>query len=458
MRFATVHRLVAIASCITTMSTLAGCAFYHREPLVGSDTEKLLASPDRNALAQGAGHLHHPLIAPVTLDFSRPLTSDEVTVIAVLANPDLRALRMKEGVAAAQVFASGLFPDPQISGGVDQLLSPKDQGLVNGYSGSVGLDLLGALATRAVERKIARSAQNQARLDIAWQEWTTAGQARVLAIRLPYQTEAASLAKQAADSANRILILTLEATQRGDLKGEDLEARRIAAADATVRAAATARDAETSRLELNRLLGLRPEEALDLVGPAPLATWITPDAAALFESARAQRLDLQALAAAYDGQEATLHRAILGQYPRLGITLARARDTSAVHTLSPAVNFDLPLWNRNAGVIDLVRADRSRLRAEYAARLHQTRAEIAALVAGINRDEAARSAVAAGMADVTRIADSFDESAKRGDVTLPVADSARAAAIDKQIQLLGLEQSCAEQRIALALATGTAFP
>jgi len=62
------------------------------------------------------------------------------------------------------------------------------------------------------------------------------------------------------------------------------------------------------------------------------------------------------------------------------------------------------------------------------------------------------------MADVTRIADSFDESAKRGDVTLPVADSARAAAIDKQILLIGLEQSCAEQRIALALATGTPFP
>jgi outer membrane protein TolC len=398
------------------------------------------------------------LIPAVTLDFTQPLTPDEVTVVAVLANPDLRALRTKESVAAAQLFASGLFPDPQVSLSVDKLLSPKDQGLVNGYAGGLSLDLLGALATRSIERQAARTAANQTRLDIAWHEWTTAGQARLLAVRLPYQMQAAVLAEKAAASADRILTLTLAATERGDLKGDELEARRIAAADATVRAAAMARDAQSTQLELNRMLGLKPDETLAVAGPAALAAWTAPDPNALFQTARSQRLDLQALAQGYASQEATLHRAILGQYPRLGIAVTRARDTSAVHTLSPAVSLDLPIWNRNWGAISVARADRTRLRAEFAARLHQTRADIAALVAGINRDEAPRVAVAAGMADIERIADSFDESAARGDVTLQVADSARAAAIDKQILLLALEQSCAEQRIALALATGTPFP
>ncbi len=449
----------AVLACVVfAICAASGCTFYHRQPLVGPDTDAILEAPDRTALARGAEQLHHALIPAVTLDFTQPLTPDEVTVVAVLANPDLRALRTKESVAAAQLFASGLFPDPQVSLSVDKLLSPKDQGLVNGYAGGLSLDLLGALATRSIERQAARTAANQTRLDIAWHEWTTAGQARLLAVRLPYQMQAAVLAEKAAASADRILTLTLAATERGDLKGDELEARRIAAADATVRAAAMARDAQSTQLELNRMLGLKPDETLAVAGPAALAAWTAPDPNALFQTARSQRLDLQALAQGYASQEATLYRAILGQYPRLGIAVTRARDTSAVHTLSPAVSLDLPIWNRNWGPISVARADRTRLRAEFAARLHQTRADIAALVAGINRDEAPRVAVAAGMSDIERIADSFDESAARGDVTLQVADSARAAAIDKQILLLALEQSCAEQRIALALATGTPFP
>ena len=92
---------------------------------------------------------------------------------------------------------------------------------------------------------------------------------------------------------------------------------------------------------------------------------------------------------------------------------------------------------------------------EFAARLHQTRADIAALVAALDHDEAAREALAAQMPEVERIAQAFERAAVRHDVTEPDADSARAAVVDKQIALLALEQSCAEQRIGLALATGS---
>ena len=445
-------------SLVVALLAASGCAVYHRQPLADDATEKLLRSPDRAALARDATRLHHPLIAPVALDFSQPLTPDEITVVAVLANPDLQALRARENVAAAQVIASGLFPDPQISLGVDKLLSPTDQGLTNAYSGGLTIDLLGAFATHAVERQAARAAAEQIRLDIAWQEWTTAGQARLLAIRLPYQQKAAELADESAVSAERILTLTLAAAERRDLKGEDVEVRRISAADTRIRASATARDAQATRLELNRLLGLTPGEKLAIAEPTSLAPWSSPDPEALFQTARTQRLDLQALARGYASQEAALHRAILGQYPRLGITVTRVRDTSNVHTLGPSVNFDLPIWNRNRGTIGIAKANRSRLRTEFAARLHQTRADIAALVAAINRDELARASVAAGMDDLERVAVSYRAAALRGDVTLPAADAIRGAQIDKQIALLGLEQSCAEERIGLALATGSAFP
>ncbi|HET9388752.1 MAG TPA: TolC family protein [Steroidobacteraceae bacterium] len=446
-------QLAAIA--VFGLVAMSGCTVYHAQPLTGPDTEASLESPDRAQLAQDAQQLRHPRIQPLKLDFTRPLTGEEVEVIAVLANPDLRALRTQQGVAQAQVFASGLLPDPQISLGYDKLLSPVNQGFSDAYAGSVTLDLLGALATRPLERQAATATAEQLRNDIAWQEWTTAGQARLLAVRLFYQRQVSELAGQAAELAGHALQRALAAAQAGDLAADDIELRRVAASEATERALSTARDAQGTRLDLNQILGLQPQEMLSLADPPPVQPWKHLSADALFVTARAERLDLAALAQGYASQEASTHRAVLGQYPRLGITINRASDTSAVHTLGPAVTFDLPLWNRNRGSIATARADRTRLRAEFAARLHQTRAEIADLIDTLDHDEQAHMALAAQLPGIEQVADRLATAASRRDVPQPVAEAARSTALDKRITLLGLEQSCAEERIALTLAIGS---
>jgi outer membrane protein, heavy metal efflux system len=454
----TASRLTRSAACMLFTASigwlLPSCAIYHRAPLASRDVENVLASPDRAVLERQASQLSHPYIAPVTLDFSRPLTADEIAVIAVIANPDLRALRARQGVADAQVFAAGLLPDPQISFGVDKVLAPADPALSTAFTGTLSLDLLGPLATRRTERETAQAAARKVRLDIAWQEWLTAGQARLLAMRTNYQGESAHLAREASDVSEHSLQRALAALAGGDLKQDEIEARRIAAAENFARALAAERDYESNRLDLNRLLGLKPLEALDLAAATPADAWQAPDPEQLFAESRTHRLDLQALAAGYDSQESAVHRAVLGQYPRLAITLNRARDTTHVDTIGPAVSLDLPLWNRNRGTIAVATADRAQLRAEYAARLHQTRADIAALVAALTRDEQARNALQAQVPKIEQVARALESAAQRGDVTLPVAEAARAAATDKHLALIALEQTCAEQRLALTLAVG----
>ncbi len=445
----------ALLLTTVTLMAMAGCTFYHAQPLAAPDVESILDSPDRTVLTDQAAKLQHPLLPPIKLDFSQPLTGPEIQAIAVLANPDLRALRTQQGVADAQVFSSGLLPDPQVSLGFDKLLSPRDQGFTNAYAGSVSLDLLGALAGLPTERQAAKAAAAQQRNDIAWQEWTTAGQARLLAVRLVYQVKAQELTRRASDQAGRALERALKAAHAGDIAGDEIELRRIAAADARDKALTADRDVDTTRLDLNQALGLRPEETLSLAPPPAMRPWQRPVPDELFVAARSRRLDLTALSQGYQSQEATYHRAILGQYPRLGITVNRASDTSNVHTLGPAVNLDLPLWNRNRGAIAVSKADRVRLRAEYAARLHQTRADIAALVASLDRDEKARSVLADEVPEIERLAAAFESAATQGDVTQPTAESARATAYDKEIALLALQQACAEERIGLALAVGS---
>lgn len=397
-----------------------------------------------------AAMFSHPRLPPVTLDFSHALTPEQVAVIAVLVNPDLQALRAQARVAAAQVFAAGLLPDPQLAAGFDKTLSPP--GLFTALSGALTLDV-GALATRGAERAVALAAERQVRLDLLWQEWLVAGQARSLAHRVQHLGRLVVLAEEARALAERNLTRALRAAERRDLRADELQARRIAATDAIDRALAAQRDFAAAKLDLNRLLGLAPNETLDVtVGETQLRVPADPER--LFEAARTERLDLEALRAGFESQNAAVRRAVLGQFPRFSLTLTRARDTSKVETFGPSVTFDLPLWNRNRGAIRVAEAGRQRLHAEYAARLHATRADIAALVSDLNIALEQRDRLLRQLPELRAIAASYARAAERDDVSGAVADGVRATLLDKEIQLETLELQSAEQTIALEMAVG----
>lgn len=113
------HRVKRVLSIALSTALVGGCSGYAPSPLDDGRTDSALSAPNRQELSRDAIQLRHPRIAPITLDFSKPLTSDELAVIAVLVNPDLKAMRAKAGVADAQVFDAGLLPDPQLTVGLD---------------------------------------------------------------------------------------------------------------------------------------------------------------------------------------------------------------------------------------------------------------------------------------------------------------------------------------------------
>lgn len=441
------HHRAATSLAVLALGMASGCAVYRPLPLPAAPSSDLDA---RQFVAQGQ-QLRHPRLQPVQIDLSAALRPDQLAVLAVIANPDLKAARAKVGVAEAQAFAAGLLPDPQITLGFDRPLGG-GAGLVTALSGALGLDtstlyrgpLLGAQAQRAAE---------QAKLDLAWQEWQVAGQAKLLAHRITGLTIQFSLAKDAQARADQMLRRTLSAAARGDLKGSDVEARRLAAADSADRARTTQRDLAAARLDLNRLLGLPPSLELAITAPNTPAGSVV-SAETLFETAQRSRLDLAALRAGYDSQEAGVRIAILDQYPRLGLTLTRARDTGGVQTFGPAVAFDLPLWNRNRGGIRIAQASREQLRAEYAARLAATRSDLAGLVSALQLGLRQRAEIAAQIAPLRLYVRDVETAARRGDLAPSLADTARQSLTDKEIALAMLDQSLAEQRTALELATG----
>ncbi|MXP30030.1 TolC family protein [Porphyrobacter algicida] len=430
------------------MLSLSGCATYHAVPL--SEAPAALATPSPAVLAEAASTIRRPWLAPVKVDLSQPLTQDGLAAIAVINNPDLVAQRAREGVSNAQVFAAGLLPDPTFSFGANKVLTGPDPFL--DLSSTLGLDL-NALRTRAVSRRVAVANAEKVRLDLAWSEWQTAGQARLQAAKVLSLTQIVGLAKASENITRSLLDRINRAVGRGDISGVRLQAARIALLTASEQLRTSESSLATAKTELRRQLGLPPGYKLDLAQPALPPP--PPSTEKLFKLAETNRTDLAALRAGYTSQEATVRKAIIEQFPTLNLNLNAARDSAGNFLLGPSVDFTLPLWNRNRGNIAIERATRTALKAEYNARLFQTRADIDAAEAGLQVAYRRRNDTIKQLPRLQRYAEATRKAAKRGDLSLEAAQNAEQALRDRELVLAQADQTIAEQSIALELLTGT---
>ena len=423
---------------------LTGCARYAPEPLAA--TASTAAAPFTAELAA----IRRPYLVPATIDLSQPLDGNAIATIALINNPDLKAQRARAGISEAQAFQARLLPDPTFSIGASRVLAGPDP-LLDIVS-ALGFDLQ-QLRTRGVRVAAAQARARQVRLDLAWAEWQAAGQARLQAVRVLVLDDQLAIARASQASARSLLDRTLRAAGRGDLAPSLAQAARAAAFSADEQVRTTERDRTTARYELSRLLGLPATSELRLARPE-LARPL-PSAATLIDLAMTRRDDLAALRAGYDAQEAALHQAILEQFPTLALTLNGARDSAGNLLVGPAIDFALPLWNRNRGGIAVERATRTSLHAEYDARLAQARAEIAAAVAGIAHAQQQRAAAASRQPELERFAQASRRAADRGDLPAATAEVAEQAVRDDRLLVVQAGQQVAEQLIALELLTGS---
>jgi cobalt-zinc-cadmium efflux system outer membrane protein len=436
-----------VVPILAALLGLTGCAHYTPQPLTADPA--VLAAPVAAVLQARASAIDRPWLTPTSINLAAPLTPDGLAAIAVVNNPDLTALRARAGVGDAQVFAAGLLPDPSFSLGADTIINGPDHLLST--AGALGLDL-GALRSRAVTRERARQQDRQLRLDLAWAEWQMAGQARLLGVRIVALEAQLALAGQSRGAADGLLAHTAAAARRGDIAGGDTTAARIAAFDAAERERANERDLLTARQALNRALGLPPAMPIQL---APTALPSVPQTSeVLFALARDRRTDLAALRAGYASQEAAVHKAVLDQFPNLSLTINGSRDSTGNFLLGPSLGFTLPLWNRNRGGIAVERATREAVRAEYDARLFQTRADITDAAAGIALAFRQRGDAQASLPELRRHSDASRRAAARGDIAPAQAAASEQQLRDRLILIAQSEQTIREQTIALELLSG----
>jgi cobalt-zinc-cadmium efflux system outer membrane protein len=431
---------------------LGGCAVYHAKPLPSNDS--LLTQDALTRVQIDASKMPLPALAAHRFDPSNGFDIDDVAMLTVVNNPDLRLARDDLGIAQAQAFSAGLLPDPQVGISSDY---PGAVGLSRAFSYGLSMDVM-ALVTRGANKRSADATVRKTDLGLLWQEWQVVAQARQLYVKTRFQDEALPLLAQQADLTQQRYARIAHAASQHNVTGDTATAALTAAQDARKQYVDMQHARLQSRHDLNALLGIAPDIDLPLSGQAQVEPVDTATLTAALAALPQRRPDLIALQAGYEAQEQKYRAAILNQFPSLSVGFTRQRDTSEIYTSGFAINLSLPVFNRNRGNIAIEQATRQRLADEYQSRLNSARADIAHLQADgalaarqLGEDEAA-------LPELDRAAANARDAYAVHDIAIGQYVDAQSAALARRVDAATAREALAEQRIALEALLGSAIP
>jgi outer membrane protein TolC len=427
----------------------AGCASYRPEPL---DTAPRTVR-DVARIEVNASSMPLPALRSHRFDPGDGLDIDEVAMLAVANNPQLKVARDRLGVARAQAFAAGLLPDPQLALSRDV---PTNGGPGNTSAFGAGLSVdVNALLTRSARSAAASASARQVNLELLWQEWQVVGQARLLFVRSLEQQRLLDVLNENRDLFAKRYMYVQTALAQGnatlDAAGADLAALQ----DAERQLNELERQVRRNRIDLNRLLGLAPDAGLRLVGGAELPPLDAAQVKASLAGLGQRRPDLLALQAGYESQEARFRAAVLAQFPALNIGITRARDTSNLYTRGIGITLSLPIFNGNRGNVAIERATRRQLRDEYRLRLNDAAAEVTALLGDQALLERQLAGVESARAALEQASSSAAAALQAGNLSEFAYTNVESSLLAKRAEAISLEQRILEQRIAILTLAGS---
>jgi outer membrane protein TolC len=183
-----------------------------------------------------------------------------------------------------------------------------------------------------------------------------------------------------------------------------------------------------------------------------------PDERDLLAKIESRRLDLLGLHKGYESQDATVRAAILAQFPKMSVAFVRASDTTNVHTDGFNVTVDVPIFDRNQGVIASERATRQRILDEYNQRVFEARSDIAVAIADIRALDRQVAAGQEALPVLERLVDSAQKAREQGNADVLSYYTARNNLLQKRIQLIKLQEQLLEANTALEIASGRYLP
>ncbi len=426
--------LYLAAGGILALLLLSGCASYQARPLPRQSSSVPLSS-----------------LAPHELDMQRAVA------LAVLRDPSLRAAWQKVQMARQKAQVAGYLPYPTLSFSLDHPFSGPDH--LNAWS--LGLtESLQNLLTRADEQQAAKAQYAARLLAWQWQRIQVGLKARCTYLDVWQTAEALKQLGKEARLVETLLAAASNAHARGDMATADYLAVLTQAENLRSRMRNTEMAGIQARGQLAALLDVEKIDARSLGEPDfPAPAALAPGTSSIEEGISGlagRRLDLLALGAGYQSQNALLRADILSQFPIVSIGFQRANDTAGVSTVGLGVTVTLPFFNDSRGRIAIDQATRKVLHAEYRARLDQAVNEVRTVdekrVAAIGEWRRLKE----NASHLKALAMAADKAYRRGDITLSRRVSLR---LDWANARLGMTQLRVDsEKLAMTLSVLLARP
>ena len=433
---------------------LISCSAYHPKPLTEQAIQQQQETPSAEQLRILATQIKHPYLQVIPFNIKDGLSPDEAAILAVLRNPELRAIRNRHGIAAAQLLQAGLLPNPRVSYNFAALTGGLTQGKVTGLG--LGLDWeVTALITQANKIDAAEAEQQAVDLQVAWQEWQLAQAAKTAVYQLVVYAKQQALLEEINQRLEENRVRMQQAADQGLVTELDRVAATTAKNAVDIRLQAVIQQKNQHQQRLNRALGLKPYDAINLQQTIDLTRSLSmPTYDELIKNLSHRRLDLMALQQGYQNQEHQLHIAVLQQFPKISIGITQTRNNSNYYTLGAGIAVTLPIFDKNQGVIALASATRQQLFDEYSNREFQAKADIAELLVTITSLNKQIESVNHAIPNLETLVNAYRVAIEHGQIDVLNYYTAWNNWIEKRVELLTLQLQLVEARIALEIATG----
>ena len=441
--------------CIfVSVIVLGGCASYHPMPLTQKAVAERIAPPDLESIRIQAESIEHPILKPIPFDYRNGLSPDEAAILAVIANPMLRAARDKKEIASAQILKAGILPNPELSYNFEVPTGGDTAGKVNEFG--LGLSWnIASLISRSSKVSEAKARKEAVDLDIAWQEWQVAQAAKADVYQVVVLKNQIALAEQASQQMGQNLAQIQKAVADGSMMANALNTVQAAKSQANANLLNLEKKADQQRLQLNRLMGLPADTQIRLSRNINLTSQAElPTVATLLKGLEQRRLDLLALRRGYDSQEEAVRVAIMEQFPRISIGPTISRDTDNIQKTGFGLSIELPVFNRNQGKITRERATRQKLFDEYVNRIFEAHSDIELLLSRIRFTNEKIAAAQTAETDLEGQEENYRDALADGRTDALTYYMAWNDLVSAHMKVLALQGQLAQAVVALQLETG----
>src|SRR6266576_5435277 len=222
-----------------------------------------------------AARFEHLSPGPLSLDPRTGIGPDEAATIALYSNPALRAIRDRRGLAVAQLIQARILPNVVVSYARDYVTGGNTAGTTTAYNFTAGWEF-SALVPFLPKQTAARKNLGSVDLDIAWQEWQMAENARTAVYRVIALDAQVGRAREGNRGLQESTDAVRQAVDAHEKTGLELAAVEAASQDARATMLLLEQDFHKQGLGLNKILGVEAEVKVALRAGLSLPTRLAP--------------------------------------------------------------------------------------------------------------------------------------------------------------------------------------